>query len=354
VNTMAFVRGLMGLAAMTAITASSPGALAHGGDEVERNPTDRGLASGRAEAAEEDRGAAAEGEERFTLSADLVLGWGKAPFAVQNLPTTGTQAVTYSYAGATPSDVQSFIFSGLVEVAKHVEIGARLPLSFATFTPQGSSPEGAAARSTNSFGNIEIEAEYGSRVALSGASTLNVVGILGVALPTALGDEIPSDLAARNASAVDVNAYDRFSLSRAASMARGEEDSALFEPRRLGIVPKIAVSYRGPLLSIEPSLKVENLLSTSSSLAAPYIGELVPALRVGYRATRVVELDLRAWANVRFAAESGDRSTTAAVEPRIALRFGTVIPYAGIIIPVTGLAYSDSFLGIRLGVAGSF
>ena len=29
---MAFVRGLMGLAAMTAITASSPGALAHGGD----------------------------------------------------------------------------------------------------------------------------------------------------------------------------------------------------------------------------------------------------------------------------------------------------------------------------------
>jgi hypothetical protein len=353
VNTMAFVRGLMGLAATTVITLGSRAALAHGGDEVERNSTDRSLGSGQAEAAGEERGAA-EGEERVTLNADLVLGWGKAPFAVQNLPTTGTQAVTYSYAGATPSDVQSFIFSGLVEVAKHVEIGARLPLSFATFNPQGASPEGAAARSTNSFGNIELEAEYASRVALAGASTLKLVGILGVALPTALGDEIPSDLVARDASAVDVNAYDRFSLSRAASMARGDEDSALFEPKRLGLVPKVAVSYQGPHLSIEPSLKVENLLSTSSSLAAPYIGEIVPALRVGYRATRVVELVVRAWANVRFAAESGDRGTTAAVEPRIALRFGTVMPYAGAIIPVSGLAYSNSFLGIRLGVAGSF
>ncbi len=353
-NTMAFVRGLIGLAAATAVISSAGAARAHGGDEVERSPREGSAGPGQGGQAGSEDGGASASREQFTLSVDLVLGWGKAPFAVQNLPTTGAQAITYTYSGATPSDVQSFLFAGSVEVNKHVAIGARLPLSFGTFSPEGSSPDGAAARSTNSFGNIELDAEYGSRASLSRVSTMRIVGSLGVALPTALGDEIPSDLVARNASDVDVNAYDRFSLSRAAAMARGDEDDALFAPKRLGIVPKIALLYQGPSLRIEPSFKVENLVSTSTSLAAPYIGEIVPAVRLGYRVRGVVELALRAWANVRFAAATGDRQTTAAVEPGMALRLRSVVPYAGVIVPVSGLPYSDSFLGVRLGVGGSF
>jgi hypothetical protein len=353
VNTMAFVRGLTGLAAATAVISSAGAARAHGGDEVERSPRES-AGPGRGEQGESEDGGASGSREQFTLSMDLVLGWGKAPFAVQNLPTTGTQAITYTYSGATPSDVQSLLFAGSFEVNKHAAIGARLPLSFGTFSPEGSSPDGAAARSTNSFGNIEFEAVYGSRVPLSGVSTMRIVGSLGVALPTALGDEIPSDLTTRPASDVDVNAYDRFSLSRAAAMARGDEDDALFAPKRLGIVPKIALMYQGQSLRIEPSFKVENLLSTSTSLASPYLGEIVPAVRLGYRVRRVVELTLRAWANVRFAAATGDRQTTAAVEPGMALQLGSVVPYAGVILPLSGVPYSDSFLGVRLGVGGSF
>jgi len=350
VKTVSFVRVLVGCAAVASIPFAGSVALAHGGDEmVERTTSERNAGSGPSGQAQREEGGGEGSEGPVTLSLDLVLGWGKAPFAVQNLPTTGTQAITYTVGGATPADVQSFILAGSVEVARNVAFGVRLPVTFATF-----SPDGSAARSTSSFGNIELEAEWATRFALTSASTLSVVGTLGVALPTAQGDEIPPDLTRRDASAVDVNAYDRFSLSRAASMARGDEDGALFEPNRLGIVPKIAAVYRGPRLSIEPSIKVENLLGTSSSLDAPYIGEIVPAVRLGYRVRRVAELTLRAWANVRFAAPSADRTTSAAVEPGITLRFGTVLPYAGVILPVSGLPSDNSFLGIRLGIAAAF
>jgi hypothetical protein len=353
VKTLAFVWRLAGLFAAAAITLASAAAWAHGGDEVDRGSSERSTG-----AMPEERGGQARGEgrveakgaeERFTLSLDMVLGWGNVPFAAQNLPTMQTQALTYTYRDATPSDVQSFVIAGSVEVAKHLALGARLPITFATF-----SPDGSAARSTTSLGNVELEAEYGGRVMSAGPSALSVVGSLGVALPTAQGDEIPPDLLGRDASSVDQNAYDRFSLNRAAALARGDEDSALFEPNRLGIVPKIALLYRGPLLSIEPSVKVENLVATSSSLEAPYIGEIVPAVRVGYRVRKVVELVLRSWATVRFAAASAERRASAAVEPSVALRFGAVLPYAGVILPLSGSPFDDSFFGIRLGVTGSF
>jgi hypothetical protein len=343
------VRGLTGLAAAAAVAVASDAAYAHGDFEVERSSVERNSVSTSSAQAAGEGGAREASGPPFTISVDLVLGWGKAPFAVQNLPTTGTQAITYSVAAATPTDVQSFIFAGSVGITKRVALGARLPLTFATF-----SPDGSAARSTTSVGNVELEVEYGTRVDLRRGSTLSLVGALGVALPTAQGDAIPSDLLARDASTVDQNAYDRFSSSRAAAWARGDEDDALFEPARLGIVPKIGVLYRGRYLSIEPSLKVENLLSTSSSAAAPYIGEIVPAVRFGYRVCRVAELALRTWANVRFAAPGADRRTSAAVEPGIAVQLGKVVPYAGMILPLTGLPFDDSFLGFRVGITGSF
>ncbi len=357
-KTLSFVRVLVGCTAAAAILTAGRAAFAHGGDDVvERPSTERRAGPAPNEPASrvgeggggEGRGTGKPSEQRFTLSLDLVLGWGNAPFAVQNLPTTGTQAITYTLGRATPAAVQSFLLAGSVEVARHVALGLRVPLSFATF-----SPDGSAARSAGSVGNVEIEAEWGTRYALASASTLSVACTLGVALPSAQGDEIPSDLVARDASAVDVNSYDPFSLSRAAAMSRGDEENALFEPRRLGIVPKIALFYRGPRLSIEPSVKVENLVATSSSLDAPFIGEIVPGLRLGYRLRTVAELTLRGWANVRFAAPRADRATSAAVEPGVALRFGTIQPYAGVIVPVSGLPFDDSFLGVRLGVRGAF
>jgi hypothetical protein len=336
-----------------AITAVGGSAWAHGEVDVDRSSTAR-RSERRADESSETRGPEespskdAEGEKRFDVGLDLVLGWGKVPFAVQNLPSTGNRAITYTYRDAAPSDVQSFLLSASGLIAKRLAVGVRLPVTFAAFYPSGS-----ASRSSTSLGNLDLDAEY-RLLGVAETNPLSLFVSLSIALPTAQGDEIPPDLVNRNASDVDQNAYDRFSLNRAATFSRGDEEGALFTPKRLGLAPAISLSYRRGLLSIAPSLKVENLVSTSNSLSAPYIGEVVPVLRLGYRVHRAVELALRAWAVVRFAAPSGDRATTVAVEPRISLRFGSIQPYAGVVLPLTGLPFDGSFFGVRLGVAAAF
>jgi hypothetical protein len=279
------------------------------------------------------------------LDLDLVLGWGKVPFAVQNLPTTGMQAITYSRSDATPSSVQSFVFGGRFEMAKRWSVGARLPFSFASFSPDSSAP-----RSTTAFGNLELAGEY--RAGFSNGA--EVTAALGVALPTAQGDEIPVDLQSRSTQLVDASAYDRFSLSRAAALARGYEENALFEPKRLGIVPKIVLRYARGALAVEPSVKVENLVGTASSLDAGYVGDLVAALRVGYRLRDFVEIALRGWTNVGYAGSDQDKTVSVAVEPSVFFRFGALRPSAGVVVPVAGPPLDGRFVGVRVGLAGVF
>ena len=275
-----------------------------------------------------------------------MLGWGKVPFAVQNSPGAGPnpQTPTYSATDKTSSNVQSFIFGASAEVAEHFGVGVRVPLTFATFNPDGSS-----SRSTTAVGNVEFEAEYGIHL----AKGLKLVPALGVALPTAPGTEL--DPALSNATNVDQSAFDRYSLSKAAAAARGYEDNALFEPHRWGIIPKLALEIR-PVkgLGIEPFVKLENLIASESDSAHSYVGELVYGLRAGYWIQKQFELALRFWANTTFAGADEDKTTSAALEPQVVLRFGPVRPYAGVIIPVAGPPQQNNFFGIRLGVAAAF
>ncbi|HEX3345998.1 MAG TPA: hypothetical protein VHS09_15550, partial [Polyangiaceae bacterium] len=221
----------------------------------------------------------------------------------------------------------------------------RLPFTFATF-----SPDGSASRSATSLGNLELEGEYSLPV----GRALKLVGALGVALPTAEGDEFPEGLANQPLSSSTAGSYDRWSLSRAAAFARGYEDNALFEPHRLGLVPKVALVYRFRGLSIEPYVKIENLIGTSTLLDASYVGELVGALRVGYWVERHVELAMRGWFNVGFAGTADDKVTAVAIEPQVVARFGPVRPYAGVILPVAGPPSDNDAVGVRLGLSGAF
>jgi hypothetical protein len=350
------------MAAAAVVTAVAGAARAHGADDVERPapPTGRegqpppppappppGYAPSTpppaaAESAESTKEAH---EERFMLGLDLVLGWGKVPFAVQNLPSGGNPAITYSRADQTQSNVQSFIVGASAEVREHLGVGVRIPFTFAGFNPDGS-----AARSTTDFGNVELEGEYSAPI----AHGLRLVGALGVALPTAQGDEIPATLNQTPSNQVDASALDRWSLSRAAMYARGYEDNALFEPHRLGIVPKVSLLFRARGLSIEPWVKVENLVATSTALAQSYVGELVGGVRVGYWVQREFEVALKGWVNGGFAGGDEDKHTVVSLEPQLVLRFGPVRPYAGVILPLVGPPQDNSFLGVRVGIAGGF
>jgi hypothetical protein len=298
--------------------------------------------------AEAKEGEAKEGEGKHEevgkAGLDLVLGWGKVPFAVLNPPTGAQPVPNYTYDDKVPSNVQSFILGGGMEVVEHVEVGARLPFTFAGF-----SPDGTPGRSATSFGNLELEGAYGGRV----AQGLRLTGTLGLALPTSTGTEIPPDLNAI-ATNTDQSGYDRWSLNRAAAAARGYEDNALFEPHRLGIIPKVGLLYRNHGLSLEPYLKIENLIATSSSLTNSYVGELVGGLRVGYWVHKEFEVALRGWVNVGYAGADDDKKTTVAIEPQAVLRFGPVRPYLGVIIPFTGPPNDGGFVGLRLGVDVAF
>jgi hypothetical protein len=338
--------GLVSVATAAALLVGAGDARAHGDVDVDR-PTIESHGEVRVEgrAGEHAEEAGGEHEDRYELGLDMVLGWGKVPFAVQNLPTTNAQALTYTRADQTPSDVQSFLLQGSAEVAEHVEVGFRLPFTFASFSPEGSVP-----RSATSLGNLELEGAYSVPLGRG----LKLVAALGVALPTAEGQEIPAGLVNQSVSGADASAYDRWSLSRAAAFARGYEDNALFEPHRLGLVPKVALAYRARRLSVEPYVKVENLIGTSTLLDASYVGELVGGLRVGYRVLRHVEVALRGWVNVGFAGTADDKVTAAALEPMVAFPLGPVRPYAGVIIPLTGPPSDNGYVGVRIGLSGSF
>jgi hypothetical protein len=350
-------------AAATATTGVAATAFAHGADDVERPAPPTGREGqppappppppgygypppppAYAPPAERPAEAAHE-EERFMLGLDLVLGWGKVPFAVQNLPASGNPAITYTRSDQTQSNVQSFVLAASAEVREHLGVGVRLPFTFAGFTPDGS-----AARSTTNLGNVELEGEYSAPL----GHGLRLVGALGVALPSAQGDEIPSTLNQTPSSQVDQTAFDRWSLARAAMSARGYEDNALFEPHRLGIIPKISLLYRLRGLSVEPFVKVENLVGTQTTLAQSYVGELVGGARVGYWVHRQFEVALKGWVNVGYAGGDEDKKTVFSLEPQLVLRFGPVRPYAGVILPLVGPPQDNSFLGVRVGVAGGF
>jgi hypothetical protein len=143
-------------------------------------------------------------------------------------------------------------------------------------------------------------------------------------------------------------------VERAAAFARGYEDNALFEPKRLGLVPKIGARYQVRGLSIEPYVKVENLIGTSTTLEQSYVGELVAAVRVGYWVHKQFEAALKGWVNVGYAGADEDKKTAVSLEPQLVLRFGALRPYAGVIIPVTGLPQDNSYFGVHVGVAAGF
>ena len=334
---------LLGLATAVAQVATGGIAAAHGGMDEER-PQPEAPAGAEPSHEQGDGHEAPEGEEKpFAVSLDVVLGWGKVPFAVQNLPTTGSQAITYSRADAAPSDVQSFVLGGDFEATEHFGVGVRIPFTFGTVSPTGS-----AARSTTALENVELESEWSTRL----SANLRLVAGLGVALPTAQGEEIPATLV--NASSVDVGSYDRYSVARAAELARGYEANALFEPGRLGAIPQITLSYKGPRFRFEPYLKVENLIRTSSSLDAPYVGEAVGAVRAGYLIGSHVEAAIRGWINVGFAGTPDDRTTVVAVEPDVVGSFGPVKLYGGVVVPLVGPPEDAGFFGVRLGLAVAF
>jgi hypothetical protein len=178
---------------------------------------------------------------------------------------------------------------------------------------------------------------------------------LGVALPTAQGDEVPTskeEIDKLSGQIIDQNNYDRAALNRASAFSRGAEDNALFETKRLGLIPKVGLDYERKKILFQPYVKLENLISTHSGVAHAYIGEVVVGTFLGYRVHEMLDAGVRVWGNIPVA--GSDSSAVGVVEPQLRGHIGNITPLIGGIIPFAGPLTSPQFGGLRFAVAAKF
>jgi hypothetical protein len=299
-----------------------------------------------ARAAGEDK-AEEEEESPIRLGADLVVGTGKTSIA-NTAPPTGVEAGPTNSIGPSQVTTESLMFGASVEFG-HFEVGARLPVTFGTFNP----PD-APSRTTTAAGNLELEGLYSHEL----RHDLELRFGLGIALPTAQGQEVPAhatDLGANSSGVIDQSSYDRGALNLAAAASRGWEENALFEPSRFGIIPKVEVAYERRALVLEGYVKLENLIDTSGKADHSYIAELVIGGRAAYRLCAHLEPGLRIWTNLGGELNGiTDDKPVAVVEPEVRFPFHRVTGVVGGILPFAGPLTSPYFLGVRVGAVARF
>ena len=342
------------------------GASASGGLEakpggVEAKAKAGGEGEAKAGGEGEAHGEEAEGEEEakgVELGIDAVFGFGDVPSLNQGPVTTLGEAPPNKLE-STQVQSDSYIIGAGYWLNDHFRLGARFPLVHGTLKPAGIDN----SRGATTIGNLEVGAEY----ELELSKTMRLVPGLGLALPTATGDELPEFEAVQENPTARFNSasHDRFSVLQAASASRGFEDSALFESKRFGIIPELALEVRAGKLELVPFVKMENLISTASNPAHSYLGEVVIGGRVSYAVMRWLDVGLRAWAVAAFEKEEKPGNVTAVVEPQVRAHLGTVTPVVGLLIPVVPTSVNDStpneapifdprFIALRLGLGFRF
>ncbi|HKQ68689.1 MAG TPA: hypothetical protein VJT73_05085, partial [Polyangiaceae bacterium] len=158
---------------------------------------------------------------------DLVFGFGKNG--------TGDQALEFS--------VISFLLGGTYAVTP--QLGVRLRIPFATGKVTGAD---APSYNSSTFGNVELAGSY----TLEMGESVKLPIELALAVPTGGGDAFaPSD---------DRASVRRYAVNTAARASRGLEEDALYSPHRLGIVPGVALRYRGGAIQTGAFTKVPVLI----------------------------------------------------------------------------------------------
>jgi hypothetical protein len=274
---------------------------------------------------------------------DNVFGFGTTPVIVTSPIRFGSapfneqlQALRFTSQNA---DV-GFSYEPINDLA----LGVELPITHITYDAD------LGPRSVTAIGNFELNAEYVRVI----AKHLALAPSLEVALPTAQGEEEPTkaEVAAEPGKVRDVTSLDRFSAQRAAAAARGWEENHLFAPHRLGVVPRIGVLYELGKLEIEPYAKLGALFSTRG---APFEGDVVLALRAGYRFHALFDAGARVWTNIPIGGNlPEDESPVGVVEPQVRGHFGALSPLVGVVLPFVGPLSHPENVGVRVALAAHF
>ena len=323
--------------------AQLPPPAAAGTESVAPAPTAEGGAE--AASAESKEG---EKEEVGEVRLDFVVGQGDVPFVFQ-FPPAGNGQLGGNGVGVTKTTALSFILSTEFKIASGFGAEVRLPWIDGHISPPSDGSEGPS-NWFSAMGNIEVAGFFETKL----MKDLSGLAAIGFALPTAQGTEGPEATEDPNSTKFDRSANNQMAVQRAAAASRGWEDNALFEPHRVGIVPKIGVKWTHEKLALEPYIKIENLIATNDTLAHKYVGEFVGAVRGSYRAHENIEPALRMWTAIAFSGSDEDKKATFFVEPQVVGHFGPVHPVLGLILPVAGALTDPRYLAVRAAIAASF
>lgn len=322
---------------------SSPSSAATPGGTPAEGGRPPGAEGGRSDQADESE----DDAEPIRIGLDFVAGTGKTSIANTAQPTQ-LEGMPANTIGSSQVTTESFIAAAGLEV-HHFEFGLRMPLTIGQINP----PD-IPSRRTTAFGNLELEGAYLHEL----RPGLSLVYALGVTLPTAQGQAVPSSasgLSSNSSGVLDLNSYDRGAINLAAASTRGWEENALFELQRVGIIPKVELRYETHGLLLQPYVKLDNLIDTSGHADHSYLGELVVGGRIAYRVVPHFEPGVRVWTNLNgeLTGISSDKPV-GVVEPEVRLPFHHVEGIVGGILPFAGPLTNPYFLGIRAAVRVAF
>lgn len=305
--------------------------------------------------------AAAEEEDGpLELTADAVVGFGRVPALNPSIPVTlGTAFASSLDDTKVTSD--SYILGVGYWLSHDLRVRVRLPIAHASYRP-GGLPK--SDRGSTALGNVDLAVTYEKHFSKS----LRLVPQLAVGLPTAGGTQLPSaaTVAKNPTGPYDQNTYDRFSDLRAANAARGLDEGHLWASNRFGIVPEVELVYEAGKLDVAPFVRMDNLLSTSSTNTETWVADFVGGVRVGYTVADWVAVGIRGWASYALQKEGRDDNVLVNVEPNVSFHVGPIHPYAGLLVPVFPIAAKDSrttdegpvydvrYVSFRLGVYSRF
>ena len=336
---------VLGFVSMSLFTASF--VLAHGDEPEHKNETGEKKAEG--ETAEEHKeGEKHEEEAEWEVTGDLVVGAATTDIVTAGPPgrLEGKPENTLDSSRVT---VVSFLIGLEHPLNDKFTVGARMPFMDGSI----SSRTGLLGSRNGIFvaGNFELGATY--KLPLGGH---NLELTLELALPTGAGVEQPSkeEIEADPNKTYQYNRIDKAAIMRATSWSRGQLDSGLYEPGRIGITPKIGYPIDMGKLSLRPMLKVENLIDVTGDAGQSYVGEIVFGARAGYRVHPMVEPGLAAWANILYTKAEIEDPHVIVVSPYVRFHFPHVKPYVGAILPVFGHLVDDKAFGINAGAVAEF
>jgi hypothetical protein len=283
-----------------------------------------------------------EEERRFTAGLDLVIGFGKEDVVTQTLPGSLLTAPTNVIA-PVKTLTESFLLSGAYEVKKGFDVGLRLPLTLGTLSSVTSD-----SRQATALGALELEAEYEREV----QPHFEIIGAFSLSLPTAQGEEPTAADLGPNGGTFNQTTYDRYSVNRAAAASRGWSDNALFTPKTIGLIPRIAGRWTQGKITFEAYAKYDALISTVTDADHSFEGDLVLGARGGYVLNKYVEAGARVWTTIPLG--NADATAVAVVEPEIRAHVDHLSPYVAAILPFAGPITNPYFAGLRLGITALF